>query len=263
MKLKEIIKATNGRLVQGNKDSIVSNISIDTRTIKPNDLFMAIKGKYLDGHSFIREALQKGASTIIAEDIRFEYETWKTVNIVQVVNTTKALEDIAQYYRKQFKPIVIAVTGSNGKTTTKEMITHILKEKYKVISAPASYNNNIGVPLTILNLTDDVEMLILEMEMNELGGTKRLCEIAQPDIGVITNIGDTHLEFLFSRDNVAREKSELLEYVSKQGTAILNADDAKVMEIWTWFNVKKCLTFGIKQSADVYAKNIINHGEHG
>ncbi len=261
--ISEILKATKGKLIQGNKNYFVRNITIDTRKLMPGDMFIAIKGKLLDGHTYIAESLRKGADGIITQDRRFEFKNWETTNVIQVANTTKALGDIARYYRKKYSPTVIAITGSNGKTTTKEMTAQILKTKFNIVSAPASFNNDIGVPLTVLQLTKDTEVLILEMEMNELGGTKRLCNIARPNIGAITNIGDTHLEFMYSRQGVAQEKSELLEFISGSGIAILNADDSMIMEMWQRYNFKGYFTFGIEKSADIFANKIINHFDQG
>ncbi len=261
--ISELVKATKGKLIKGNKNDLVENITIDTRKLNFGDLFIAIRGKLHDGHSFINDALEKGAKTIITEDSKLDLETWKTINIIEVQNTTKALGDIARYYRKRYKPMVIAITGSNGKTTTKEMTAKILARNYRTVAAPASFNNEIGVPLTILQMDKETEVLILEMEMNEIGGIKSLCEIALPDIGVITNIGDTHLQFLFTRKGVIQEKSELLDAIKNNGTAILNADDPSVMEMWQGYKFKHHLTFSIEKSSDLYATKIVNHHENG
>jgi len=258
--INEILNAAKGTLFKGDKNSLVKNITIDSRIVKHGDLFIAIRGKTLDGYKFIEDAIKKGAETIISQQVVTEYPN---VNLIQVNNTTTALGDIAQYYRKKFSPTVIAITGSNGKTTTKEMVAEILKRKVKVVKAPNSYNNDIGVPLTILQLIQDTRTLILEMEMNELGGTKRLCDIAQPQVGVITNVGDTHLEFLQSRDGVAKEKSELLEAIALYGTAILNADDPMVMQIGNKFRYKEKVTFGFNKKNNIYADNITNKNELG
>ncbi|MEO0092564.1 MAG: UDP-N-acetylmuramoyl-tripeptide--D-alanyl-D-alanine ligase [candidate division WOR-3 bacterium] len=264
----EIINATQGRLIQGDKNYLIKNISIDTRKILPDDLFIAIKGKFFDGHSFIKQALERGACGILVDNQPIGIETRRDVNIIVVNNTIQALGDIASYYRKKFQPIVIAITGSNGKTTTKDMIAHILNQKHQVIKAPESFNNDIGVPLTVLQLTKDTEVLILEMEMNLLGGIKRLCEISLPQIGVITNIGDTHLEFLHNREGVLREKTELLEAVANTGMAILNADDPMLMQVLPRFKFKALYTFGIEKlghfgQPDIFAKEIIDHYEKG
>lgn len=260
IKISEILNATNGNLIKGNNNYPVKGITIDSRKVSQDDLFIAIKGKSLDGHNFIKEAFENGATSIVSKNLCSEC---KAVNQIIVSNTTKALGDIAMYYRKKFNPTVIAITGSNGKTTTKEMLGAILKSKLNIVKAPNSFNNDIGVPLTVLRLTNDTRALIVEMEMNEIGGTRRLCDIARPEIGVITNIGDTHLEFMHSRDGVAQEKSELFEAISGNGIAILNSDDIMVMNIGEKFNFKQKITFGIKNKAEIYANQIINKKEQG
>lgn len=258
--INEILTATQGNLIIGSPNYPIRNISIDSRNIKKDDLFIAIRGKTLDGHNFIREAVDKGATTIIVENIKKDN---LAVNQILVNNSTKSLGDIAQYYRKKYSPTVVAITGSNGKTTTKEMIAEILQKKLKIVKSPYSFNNDIGVPLTVLQLTKDTQVMIIEMEMNELGGTRRLCEIAQPNIGVITNIGDTHLEFMHTREGVAQEKAELLEAIAPNGIAILNADDPMVMNIGEKYQFKTKLTYGIKNKADFMANKIIYKNEQG
>ena len=253
--IEEIVTATEGKLLYGHLVTKVSNISIDSRTIRPKDLFIAIKGKNLDGHKFVPEAIAKGAIGVIISDAKI-----KTQNsiLIKVKDTTEALGKIARHYREKFKPLVIAVTGSNGKTTTKEMIASILSRRMKVVKAKGSFNNDIGVPLTIFELDSQSQVLILEMEMNILGGIRNLAQIAKPQIGVVTNIGDTHLEFLGNRENVMKEKAELIESLGAAGTAILNADDELVMAIGNNFPQTRRLTFCINNSADVFATNIID-----
>lgn len=281
--INEILDATGGKLIRGDGNYLVKNISIDTRKILPGDLFIAIKGKTYDGHTFIQQAIEKGACGIMIDHQTVSLIDTPDINVLVVQNTSQALGNIAAYYRKKFSPIVVAITGSNGKTTTKDMASHILSSKYKVVKAPASFNNEIGVPLTVLQLSKETEVLILEMEMNILGGIKRLCAISQPQIGVITNIGDTHLEFLYSRDGVLKEKLELLESLTESGVAILNADDPMLTPIitnikskkssfcgvkssdndFTNFKVNQLYTFGIEKAADIFAEKIIDHYEKG
>lgn len=253
--IEEIITATEGKLLYGHLVTKISNISIDSRTIQPKDLFVAIKGKNLDGHKFVQEALNKGAIGAIVSDTKIKA---KNSIMIKVQDTTKALGNIARYYREEFKPLVIAVTGSNGKTTTKEMIASILSRRMKVVKAQGSFNNDIGVPLTILELDSQTQVLILEMEMNILGGITNLAQIAKPKIGVVTNIGDTHLEFLENRENVMKEKAELIESLGPAGTAILNADDELVMAIGNNYPQTRRLSFGINNPADIFATNIID-----
>jgi UDP-N-acetylmuramoyl-tripeptide--D-alanyl-D-alanine ligase len=253
--IEEIVTATEGKLLYGHLVTKVSNISIDSRTVQPKDLFVAIKGKNLDGHKFVSEAIAKGAIGAIISDAKIKA---KNSIMIKVKDTTEALGKIARHYREKFKPLVIAVTGSNGKTTTKEMISSILSRRMKVVKAQGSFNNDIGVPLTIFELDSQTQVLILEMEMNILGGITNLAQIAKPQIGVITNIGDTHLEFLGSREKVMKEKAELIESLGAAGISILNTDDELVMDIGNSFPQIRRLFFGINNPADVFATNIID-----
>ncbi|MEO0092753.1 MAG: UDP-N-acetylmuramoyl-tripeptide--D-alanyl-D-alanine ligase [candidate division WOR-3 bacterium] len=258
--VEEIVTATDGKLLSGDLNRKINNISIDSRTIKPNDLFIAIKGKNFDGHSFVSEALAKGAIGAVVADANIKSSQ---AILIKVKDTREALGNIARYYRGKFKPLVIAVTGSNGKTTTKEMIAGILGKRMRIVKAKDSFNNEIGVPLTILGIDSQTQALILEIEMNLLGGTRRLAEIAKPQIGVVTNVGDTHLEFLGSRENVMREKAELIESLTPDGVAILNADDELVMAIGENFPKIQKLTFGLNQPADIFAKQILDLTTNG
>jgi UDP-N-acetylmuramoyl-tripeptide--D-alanyl-D-alanine ligase len=240
----------------------IEGISIDTRTIKPGELFIAIRGKTLDGHNFIAEALKKGAcGAVAAKDWLAESDI--AAPLIRVQDTTRALGDIAAHHRRRFNPKVVAITGSNGKSTTKEMLAALLESQFTVLKPPSSFNNDIGVPLTVLALDRKTEVAIVEMEMNVLGGLHRLCEIAQPQVGVITNIHDTHLEFLHDRAGVAEEKSELLQFIGGDGTAVLNADDPLVMEIGRRFPTRERITFGINEPSDLRAEDIRDLGEPG
>lgn len=253
-RISEILKATKGTIINDFSNFFIKGISIDSRKIKEGELFIAIKGKNFNGHDFIKEAVQKGAKTIIFDNSsKIENLLLSDIPFIKVANTKIALGDIAKYYRHLFKCQTVAITGSNGKTTVKEMIAFLLSKKFKVVKAPESYNNEIGVPLTIFQLQKDTDFLILEMEMNQFGGIKRLCEIANPNIGIITNIGDTHLEFLKDQNGVAKEKSELLEYLSPKGIAVLNNDDSIIKKMSKKFFLRE-IFFGIKnKNCEIFA----------
>ncbi|MEO0132290.1 MAG: UDP-N-acetylmuramoyl-tripeptide--D-alanyl-D-alanine ligase [candidate division WOR-3 bacterium] len=258
----EILEATQGKLIRGNPNAIVTNISIDSRTIKKKDAFIAILGKQFDGHQFITDAINRGAETIIVHKIENTLE--QATNVILVSNTKDALLQLASYYRQKFPVRVIAISGSNGKTTTKEMAAHILAQNFQVVKAPNSFNNDIGVPLTLFQIRPETEIVVLEMEMNEPGGITKLAQIAMPEIGVITNIGDTHLEFLKDRQGVAKEKQELLEVISEHGSVVLNRDDPWVVKIARPFRFYKKLFFGIKsKKGDLWAERIMSLSEDG
>ncbi len=252
IRLSELVAATRGRLVNGIEVK-VTGVSIDTRTLKPGDLYVAIRGKRLDGHQFCRQAIEQGAVGVVV-DSQAAVPAGSAGIVVE--NTTEALGRIAFRHRDRMSARVVAVTGSNGKTTTKEILANILAVKFKTLKPEGSFNNDIGVPLTVLRMTRDIEAAVFELEMNELGGTARLARICRPEVGVITNIGDTHLEFMKDRHGVAQEKAELLQALPDKGAAVLNADDPLVMAIGATYAPPRRVTFGLEQSAEVFATDI-------
>lgn len=232
-----------------------NSISIDTRTIKKDEIFIAIKGERFDGHDFVKEAFRKGAkSAIVSKGVKFppKYEE----RLIRVKDTVEALGEIAKAHRLKFNIPIIAITGSNGKTTSKDMAAFVLSAKYNVLKNETSKNNLIGLPLTLLKLEGKHQIVVLEMGMNHFGEIARLCDIAKPNIGVITNIGPSHLEFLGTLKNVFLAKSELLKSLPRDGIAILNRDDIFLR------NAKglKCkkLYFGIRERCAFQAKNLEN-----
>jgi UDP-N-acetylmuramoyl-tripeptide--D-alanyl-D-alanine ligase len=238
----------------------VTGVSIDTRTLKPGDLYVAIRGKRLDGHQFCTQAVQNGAVGVVVDS---EAAVPQGALGVVVENTTEALGRIAFRHRERMSARVVAITGSNGKTTTKEILAAILARKFKTMKPQASYNNDIGVPLTVLSMTRETEAAVFELEMNELGGTARLARICRPETGVVTNIGDTHLEFMKDRHGVAQEKAELLQALPEKGAAVLNADDPLVMAIGAAYSPPRRVTFGLAEKAEVFATNIADVGLAG
>jgi UDP-N-acetylmuramoyl-tripeptide--D-alanyl-D-alanine ligase len=259
IRLNELVAATGGRLVNG-RELKVTGVSVDTRTLKPGDLYVAIRGKRLDGHQFCEQAIEDGAVGVVVDSVA-AVPAGK-VGIV-VVDTTEALGRIAFRHRERMSARVVAVTGSNGKTTTKEILADILALKFKTLKPEGSYNNDVGVPLTVLRMTKDIEAAVCEIEMNELGGTARLARICRPEVGVITNIGDTHLEFMKDRHGVAQEKAELLQVLPEKGAAVLNADDPLVMAIGSTYAPPRRITFGLEQRSEVFVTNVKDVGLAG
>jgi len=257
LKIADIITATQGNLVSGFPESLIHGITIDSRRVNPGDLFIAIKGKRFDGHQFIAEALKNGAAAVMVDDLSRLAEISK-VAVIQVPDTKQALLNFARWYRLRLNARVVAITGSNGKTTTKEMLAQLLDGKYRVVKAKASFNNDIGVPLTVLEMNQSTQVGIFEIEMNELGGTARLARVCLPEIAIVTNVGDTHLEFMKDRTGVAQEKFELIESLPAHGVAILNYDDPLVMKMKR--PGIRTITFGLNQQADVFATQINEHG---
>ena len=259
LRLSEIVAATGGRLVQG-KEVLVPGVSIDTRTLRSGELYVAIRGRRLDGHQFVPDALRAGAVAVVVDNAE---AVPAGASAIVVGNTTEALARIAARHRERMSTRVVAITGSNGKSTTKEILAAILALKFKTLKPEGSFNNDIGVPLTVLRMTGDIEAAVFEIEMNELGGTARLARICRPEVGVITNIGDTHLEFMKDRNGVAQEKAELLEALPGKGAAVLNADDPLVMAIGSVYAPPRRVTFGLEQRAEVFATDIRDDGLDG
>jgi UDP-N-acetylmuramoyl-tripeptide--D-alanyl-D-alanine ligase len=219
--INEIIKACGGIFTGDEKllDSSVCGIETDSRELKPGYLFIPIRGEKFDGHDFIEKAFEMGALITLSEKDIGDYPH------IKVASTFKALKDIAEYYRGLFDVKVVAVTGSVGKTTTKEMLHSVLSQKYNVLKSQKNYNNEIGVPLTLFNLSDEHEIAVIEMGMNHFGEIQRLSKTARPDICVITNIGHSHVGHLESREGIFKAKSEIFKYIKKGGIAVLNGDD--------------------------------------
>lgn len=220
-KIYELVRASQGKLISGDGQKTVKGISIDSRKIQKGEAFIAIRGDNFDGHNFIKAAAARGASCIIAEkDL-----SGIGVALIKVKNSTKALGSIAHYNRKRYNIPVIAVTGSNGKTTTKEMISQVLSKEFKVLSNEGTKNNHIGLALTLLKLDSTYDLAVLEVGTNHFGEVKYLSAIAAANVGVITNIGPSHLEHLKSLKGVFKEKRNLISGLEKPAIAVLNADD--------------------------------------
>ncbi|MCL6519233.1 MAG: UDP-N-acetylmuramoyl-tripeptide--D-alanyl-D-alanine ligase [Armatimonadetes bacterium] len=251
--IQEVIAATGGDLLGGDASAKATGVSIDTRTLKPGDLFFALRGERTDGHAYVDEAIKKGASGIvIAENSCLPKAD---VPVVGVSDTLWALGDLASYYRSKFDVRVVAITGSVGKTTTKEMTASVLSRKWNVLKNAANFNNEIGVPLTLFQLDRTHEMVVLEMAMRGLGEIRRLSQIAKPHIGVITNIGISHIERLGSQGAIAEAKSELLSELPPDGIAILNAEDG-YFEFLKHRFAGRIISFGSCKSADVIGARI-------
>lgn len=250
-KVTEIAKAVSGRL-SGNKNCFVTGVSIDSRTTKKGDIFFAVKGENYDGHNFIKNAISKKASAVVVS--RFSSSISHLPSIV-VKDTIKALQDFAGHYRRKFKVKVIGITGSNGKTTTKDILSSIISEKFSVLATQGNLNNHIGVPLTLFNLNKNHKYSVLEMGANHTGEIARLCEIAGPDCGIITNISPAHIGNFGSMKNILSSKTELFDYLNKKGVIIVNNDDKLLSSASKKFGcIKK--TFGIKNNSDVSACGI-------
>ncbi|MBE0426295.1 MAG: UDP-N-acetylmuramoyl-tripeptide--D-alanyl-D-alanine ligase [Nitrospirae bacterium] len=250
LSIEDIIKATGGEVLYRNSDSF-RRVSIDSRTLKEGQLFIALKGSRFDGHDFLDDALNKGSGAIVS--IHLEKHL-KEKTIIHVPDTLKALQNIAHFIRLKRDIPVVGVTGSNGKTTTKELIASILGTKYRVLKNRGNLNNHIGLPLSLIELSDEDEVVVLEMGASGPGEIKELCEIAVPGYGVLTNISQTHLEGFKDIETIRKTKLELLEFA---GVAVVNADDSFMMEGIRMSGFKgRQFRYGIKNDAEICAKNI-------
>lgn len=231
--LKDAVDFSEGRLISKGEDLPVKRFSLDSRTAGPGDVFIAVKGTNFDGHDFIEEALLKGVSAVIAERFPVRDPDTGVKNLIMVKDSIKAMAKVASCLRKVFDTRVICVTGTNGKTTVKDLTAFLLSARYKVLKSRASYNNVFGVCLTIFEMDGSHEAAVLELGTNSPGEIAFLSEVASPDIAVITNVGRGHLERLEGKDGVFREKASILSGLRPGGIAIVNGDDEMLSKLTT------------------------------
>ena len=256
MKVEECLRAIGGKNSSGVRDEFFRGVSIDSRTLKKGELFVCIQGDKFDGHNFIKEAQDKQAAAIVlSEESEMVRVREKAPVVVRVKNTLKALQELALFYRKKMPVKVIGITGTNGKSTTKEMTAAITEKKFKTIKTKGNLNNHIGLPLNIFDLSKTDEIAVMEMGMSAAGEIKRLAEIAKPEIGVVTNISEGHLVHLKTLKKVQAAKGELFDSLSEKEIAIVNADDPLVLELAKSVRAK-VITYGIYKGADIKAENI-------
>jgi UDP-N-acetylmuramoyl-tripeptide--D-alanyl-D-alanine ligase len=227
-RISEVLEATGGRLVCGDDTTRFQAISTDSRTTQGGELFVAISGQTHDGHRFVRDAFDRGAVGVVVSEAHMASESpdfGKGQCWVAASDTLRALGDLAAFRRRQSKVSVVAITGTNGKTTTKEMTAAVLGQTFSVLKTDGNFNNLIGLPLTLFRLKEDHEWAVVELAMNHPGEIGRLAEICEPQVGVITNVEAGHLAGVKDVDGVMKAKGELLEALGEAGTAVLNIDD--------------------------------------
>lgn len=260
IRVKDILELCDGELLSGSIDRVLENFKKDTREIETGDTYVGFKGENFNGSDFFEKAFELGANACIVQDIEISenvLEKYKGKVIIKVNDCIEALQKIAMYKRESYDIPVIGVTGSVGKTSTKDIIASVMSKKYKVVKTEGNYNNHIGVPLTILRLKDHTAAVV-EMGMNHLGEISKLTNIAKPTMSVITNVGTSHIGELGSRENILKAKLEILEGMKEDAPIAINNDNDM---LHNWFmvnkNNRKILTFGIENESDIMAKNIV------
>jgi UDP-N-acetylmuramoyl-tripeptide--D-alanyl-D-alanine ligase len=254
-----VADATGGRLSAGRPDQAFDGVSIDSRTIQPGALFIAIRGDRFDGHAFVPAAIARGASGVLVAE---PPAAAAPVAVIEVADTLRALQDLGRAVRRASGAKVVAVTGSAGKTTTKEATAELLAARYRVFRNTGNLNNHIGLPLSLVGLREGPDVAVVEFGMNHPGELRTLVGIAEPDVRVWTNVGDAHVGFFGSRAAVAEAKAEILEQATAETLVVANADDPLVMAHVTRFAGRR-VTFGESAGADVRATAVVDRGFDG
>jgi UDP-N-acetylmuramoyl-tripeptide--D-alanyl-D-alanine ligase len=254
-----VTAATGGRLVRGRESDPIGRLAIDSRTVQPGDLFVAIRGERFDGHAFVGEAVQRGAAGVLVQDASRDAGS---ALVIEVEDTTLALQQVARDVRRRSGAKVTAVTGSAGKTTTKEIAAEFLSSRYRVFRNKGNLNNHIGLPLSLLELRTRPDVAVVELGMNHPGEIRTLIGIAEPEVRVWTNVGDAHIGHFGSPEAIADAKAEITEQARRDDVLIANADDARVMNRARQFP-GRVVTFGIDTAADVRATGVKQKGVEG
>lgn len=261
LSLEEVVKAVSGQIMSTHKCAEIKGVSTDSRNIRKDDIFFALKGNHFDGHHFIGQAMKAGAvAAVISRETHFNGEQ-NGLSTIRVEDTTTALGDLARYYRQKLNTKIIGITGSNGKTTTKEMTYHILSHFGPAAKSQKSFNNFIGVPLTIFEIEKRHQYGVLEIGTNAPGEIRRLSEMSSPDIAVIVNISKTHLEGLGGIEGVVSAKAEILEHLRTEGVFVYNADNPWCVKIARGFR-GKTVSFGFGPHARIRCTDV-KKTEHG
>ncbi len=259
LKCREIVNAVNGVLISGDLETEFSNITTDSRKITKGDFFIPLVGERFDGHNYVKASFEQGAAgCLIHKDTSCD----KGQVVIKVEDTLCALRKLSAYYRQKFAIPFVGITGSVGKTSTKDMVWSVLKKKFKVLKTQGNFNNEIGVPLTVFNLDASHEAAVVEMGMSGFGEISRLTSIVKPDIAIITNIGLSHIEKLGSRQNILKAKMEIFEGLKSNGLVILNGDDNLLYGLKNLLKYRTVF-YGMEDGLDYQAYNISSQGESG
>ena len=254
----QLLAAVRGELLQGEEATKISGVNTDSRTVRAGEVFLPLVGERFDGHDYIEKALSAGAEGCLCARVPETLLPGKFY--IKVPDTLLALKDLAAWYRAQFDLPVVQVTGSVGKTTTKEMIAAVLGARFNTLKTAANYNNEIGTPQTLLGLSSAHQAAVIETGMDRAGQIRYLGEMVKPSIAVITNIGDMHIEYLGSRENILKAKCEIFEHLAKDGLAVLNGDDALLDTVTLRQTILRC---GLSEHCDVRVSEVEDRGIDG
>ncbi|MEE9121789.1 MAG: UDP-N-acetylmuramoyl-tripeptide--D-alanyl-D-alanine ligase, partial [Syntrophobacteria bacterium] len=258
--LAAVLEATGGQLLVQGEEQSFSEISTDSRTLDRGDLFVALKGEQFDGHQFLEQAVSRGAAGVVValEEQETSGLQGLQIPIVGVPDTLRAFGDLAEFWRRRYPIPLVAITGSNGKTTTKEMVAAIFNRSWKVLKNHGTFNNLVGVPLTLLQLNSSHQAAVIELGMNQPGEIERLTKITRPEVGMITNIQPAHLEGLGSLAGIQAAKGELFAGMEETATIVVNLDDPRVMDVASPFAGRQVRFSTAGGSADITLERVVS-----
>lgn len=259
--IREIEKATEGKLYQGNEEETVNFVCTDSRIVEAGQLFIPIIGEVHDAHKFLPQVYQRGCRTFLVSE-RQLIKSYPDCNIIEVEDTLVALQKLSSYYLRKLNLKKVAVTGSVGKTSTRDMVYAILKSKYKTGTTKGNFNNDIGVPLTIFTFEQDMEAVVLEVGMDHFGEIHRLVDIIRPDIGIITNVGISHIENLGSREGILKAKMEITDFFTEDNCLVVNAD-CDMLSTVSGDSSYDLIKVGSSCGSEYMLKDICDHGDKG
>lgn len=248
LNIKKILEIINGKLIQGSDDGWIDSVSIDSRKLEKNGLFIPLVGEKSNGHNYIEQLSKNGGKISLTQEKDREFP--ENMTIIEVESTFKGLQNLANYNRHQSKAAVIAITGSSGKTTTKDLVAAVLSEKYKTLKTQGNFNSEFGIPQTLLEINSRHEIAVIEMGMDYLGDIEKSIDLVDPDIAVITNIGLSHIEILKNQENIFKAKKEILKTLKDGNTALINGDDPFLRKILTEKNAFAVKTIGLLEKVD-------------
>ncbi|MGG7176154.1 UDP-N-acetylmuramoyl-tripeptide--D-alanyl-D-alanine ligase [Clostridium paraputrificum] len=254
LKFEELVEAISGKVILNSEKKTFNKVCTDTRKIEKDNIFLALNGENFNGNKYVKSALEKGASIAIVDEVLVDLEEVRGT-IIKVENCYDALLSLAKYYREKLGIKIIGVTGSTGKTSTKDLVAAFLSEKYKVFKTKGNFNNHIGLPLMILELDSSVDIAVLELGMSDLGEIHTLAECSKPDIALITNIGLSHIENLKTRENILKAKLEITDFFNSENVLIVNGEDEYLPKVES--NSYKIIKTGYNEGFDYIANNII------